>query len=274
MEAIDPLKKNCVTVTGKLDAARSIIFVHGFGTDQSAWKDVATEFLDDFRVVLFDNVGAGHSIPEAFVQERYLNLHRYADDLLDICAALQLHDAILVGHSVGAMIGLLAAIKAPSFFARLVLIGASPRYLDDGPYHGGFTEKDLNELYRAVTTGYSDWADDFAPLAMANGDQPNLALRFAATIKSIPADRALTVLCSIFQSDHRADLAKLDKPTLLIHTREDVAVPAEVAGYLQQSIRCSRLVVIDATGHLPHLSAPFAVIGAMRDFVRDCASPA
>jgi sigma-B regulation protein RsbQ len=274
MEAITPLKKNCVTVTGKLDAAQSIIFVHGFGTDQTAWKDVAAEFLDDFRVVLFDNVGAGHSLPEAFIQERYLNLHSYAGDLLDICKALNLRDAIVVGHSAGAMISLLAVIKEPAFFARLILIGASPRYLDDGAYQGGFTEKDLNDLYRAVTTGYADWADHFAPLAMANGDQPNLALRFAATIKSIPADRALTILCSIFQSDHRADLAKLDKPTLLIHTKEDVAVPPEVARYLQQSIRGSRLVVIDATGHLPHLSAPFEVIGAMRDFVRDATSAA
>ena len=268
MKVLDPLKRNCVTVSGNLNAAKTIIFVHGFGTDQTAWNDVAAAFLDDFRVVLFDNVGAGRSIPEAFVQEHYLNLNKYADDLIEICAALNLRDAVVVGHSVGAMISLLAAIRKPSFFAKLVLIGASPRYLDDGDYRGGFTEKDLNELYRVVTLRYSDWADSFAPLAMANADRPSLASHFAATIKLIPADRALTVLCSIFQSDHRADLEKLERPALLIHAREDIAVPQAVAEYLQRAIKGSRLAVINATGHLPHISAPSEVIAAMHDFVR------
>ena len=268
MNALDPLKRNCVTVCGNLNAAKAIVFVPGFGTDQKAWKDVSAAFLDDFRVVLLDNAGAGQSIPEAFVQEHYLNLHQYAFDLLEICAVLKLRDAVVVGHSVGAMISVLAAIKEPSFFARLVLIGASPRYLDDGDYRGGFTQKDLNELYRAIARHYPDWADSFAPRVMANADRPSLASNFAATIKSIPAERTLTVLCSIFQSDHRADLEKLDKPTLLIHANEDLAVPQEVAQYLQRAIKGSRLSVINATGHLPHISAPSEVIAAMYDFVR------
>lgn len=267
MNKPDPLQRNHVTVTGKLDASRSIVFVHGFGNDQTAWTQVAASFLPDYRIILLDNTGAGQSDPAAFVQSQYLNLRAYSADLVEVCQALHLQDAILVGHSVGAMIGALAAIAQPALFSKLVLIGMSPRYRDDAGYHGGFTDNALDALYRAVATNYADWADQFAPLAMGNPDQPRLARHFAETLKSIPAERALTVLCAIFQSDHRADLPKLDRPTLLVQSQDDPAVPMEVAQYLHQHIRGSRLCVIRATGHLPHVSAPDAVVAAMRDFI-------
>jgi sigma-B regulation protein RsbQ len=267
VDAFDPITKNNVTVAGNPDAAATMIFVHGFGTDQSSWREVAAAFARDYRLVLFDNTGAGRSRPEAFVQHRYLNLRAYAEDLLDICAALQFKDAVLVGHSVGAMIGLLAAIRRPQHFSRLVLIGASPRYLDDEGYHGGFTKSDIDELYSTMTHSYSTWAKNFAPLVMGNPDSPHLAQQFAETIKTIPPNHALTVLCSIFQSDHRGDLDKLTLPTLLIQAREDIAVPLAVAEYLNRHIAGSRLAVIEATGHLPHISAPAAVIKAMRGFL-------
>lgn len=268
MTAPDPLRKNHVTVTGRGDAPRSLVFVHGFGTDQSAWQQVQDAFRDDFRIVRFDNTGAGRSDRAAFRQHRYLNLHAYAADLLDICSALQLRQVTLVGHSVGGMCCVLAAIARPELFDRLVLVGASPRYLDDAGYRGGFTQADLNALYSAVTLSYTEWAGRFAAAAMGNPGQPELAEYFAGTIKSIPPELALTVLCSIFQSDHRADLARLDLPTLLIQARDDVAVPLEVAEFMHRQIRGSQLRVIDAAGHLPHVSAPAAVIEAMSDFVR------
>lgn len=267
MSKLDPIKRNHVNIIGNPNARRSIIFVHGFGTDQHVWNDVAASFRDDFRIVVFDNVGAGQSDPAAFVQHRYLQLDAYATDLIEICQALDLGETILVGHSLGGMISLLATIRQPDICTKLVLIGASPRYLDDEGYQGGFTKDDLNRLYQAVTLAYSDWAEHFAPLAMGNPDQPGLALDFAASIKCIPADRALTVLCSIFQSDHRADLKQLDKPTLLIQSHDDVAVPLAVAHYLNQHIRGSRLTIVNATGHLPHVSAPHQVAAAIRDFI-------
>lgn len=267
MNSVDPLARNNVTIAGNLEAGCTMVFVHGFGTDQTAWKDVAASFAADFRIVLLDNVGAGKSDPAAFVQHHYLNLHAYAADLLEVCAALKLDSAILVGHSLGAMACLLAATKSPSRFSRLVLIGASPRYRNQEGYQGGFAKSDLDQIYHAVSERYQEWAESFAPIAMGNPDRPNLAQYFAETLKAIPSDRTLTVLCSIFQSDHRADLPKLTLPTLLIQSREDVAVPLAVAEYLNQHIKGSRLSVIDAVGHLPHVSAPAEVVAAMREFL-------
>jgi len=268
MDNLDPLYKNHVTVTGNPKAEQAMVFVHGFGTDQSAWQQVASAFFDDYQIILFDNVGAGKAAPEAFVQHRYLNLHSYANDLLQIAAALNLKQVILIGHSAGGMIGLLAAIKAPSLASKLILIGASPRYLNDESYHGGFTDNDLAEIYGAVAQRHEAWADYFAPMVMANPERPYLSEYYANSIKSIPTNHVLTVLCSIFQSDHRRDLELVKTPTLLIQSNEDFAVPLAVANYLQQRIAGSQLAVIQATGHLPHVSTPEAVVVAMRGFLK------
>lgn len=267
MNSRDPLRRNNVTVTGRLDAEHTLVFVHGFGTDQSAWRAVQTAFSQEFRVVLLDNVGAGQSDPQAFRQHRYLNLRTYVSDLLEVCDALDLGPAALVGHSVGGMICALAAVARPAMFERLMLIGASPRYLNDADYHGGFSENDLGAVYQAVTQDFDNWAGHFAVAAMANPDKPDLARDFAGSIRAIPQEQALTVLCSIFQSDHRDELANLNLPTLLIQAREDFAVPLDVARYLNQHIRSSTLRVINATGHLPHVSAPGEVVAAMREFM-------
>ncbi|NMF91593.1 alpha/beta fold hydrolase [Aromatoleum petrolei] len=267
MKHFDPLVRNNVHICGNADADRTIVFVHGFGTEQSVWRGVVPHFARDWRVVLLDNVGAGASLPEAFVQSRYLGLQGYADDLLEVCDALQLKDAVLVGHSVGAMAAVLAANRKPEDFAKLVLICASPRYLNTEDYHGGFTADDLNQIYSAIEEQFDEWAAAFAPMAMGNSDRPQLARYFSDQIRSIPPDRVLTVLCSTFQSDHRQDVCRIAQPTLLLQSQDDVAVPAAVAHYLQQHIPDSRLVMLKAGGHLPHFAAPDEVADAIRGFI-------
>ncbi|AMK77425.1 MULTISPECIES: alpha/beta fold hydrolase [Methylomonas] len=268
MDRLDPIYKNHVTITGNPQAEQTMVFVHGFGTDQTAWQQVASAFFDEFKIILFDNVGAGQAAAEAFIQHRYLNLHPYADDLVKIAEVLDLKQVILIGHSVGGMISLLATIRAPTLAARLILIGASPRYVNDEQYFGGFTDNDIAEIYSAVVQRQAAWADDFAPMVMANPEHPHLSEYYASTIKSIPTRQTLTVLCSIFQSDHRQDLALVNTPTLLIQAKEDFAVPLAVANYLHQHIAGSQLAVIEATGHLPHISAPAEVIAAIRAFLK------
>jgi len=263
----DPIKRNNVCVTGQPTAARTIVFVHGFGTDQSAWREVVAPLMADFRIVLLDNVGAGGSDPGAFAQHQYLNLNRYAADLLEVCEALALRDVILVGHSVGGMICALAAIRRPELVSRVVLIGSSPRYLDDESYRGGFTMQDIDAIYDMVIENAKAWADAFAPKMMANPDRPGLTQKFAEALKSIPAERILTVLCSILQSDYRKEIGRLSTPSLIIQTKNDNVVPLEVAEYLRTKIHDSELKVIDAEGHLPHISAPARVLEAMLPFI-------
>lgn len=262
-----PLTKNNVTVTGNTNARQSMVFLHGFGTDQGAWQDIVPAFRADYRIILLDNMGSGHSDRQYARARLYINLHDYARDLLDVCEALNLKDAVFVGHSAGSMIGVLAANEKPGLFRKMVLIGASPRYLDDEGYHGGFTKSGLESLYQAVTLQYDDWAKGFASLAMGNPDRPFLAEQFARSIIGLGVNPALSALNAIFQSDHREDIKKISKPTLLIQALEDIAVPREVAEYLHLNIPGSCLAVINATGHLPHISAPTEVIAAIRAFL-------
>lgn len=265
--ATDCLDNNCVTVLGNPDAAQTLIFAHGFGSDQTAWQSITPAFEDRYRIVLFDHAWHGGSERTAFAPHRYLNLHAYAQDLLGICQSLDLSNAVAIGHSVGAMIALLASIERPVHFSSLVMIGASARYLDAPDYTGGFNSDDLASVYREIMANYTRWVDQFAPLMIGEDQPPHFTRKFAASLKAIPKEHALTVACAIFQSDHRADLAHVSLPTLLLQTREDPAVPMSAASYLHDHIAGSVLRVIDTCGHLPHVTAPLQIVQAIDDFL-------
>jgi sigma-B regulation protein RsbQ len=257
------LKRHNVTVMGA--GEQTLMFAHGFGTDQSAWGQVADAFKDKYRIVLFDNMGK--TDPELFSPYKYDSLQPYADDLVEITKTLGLKDVILIGHSVSGMVGLLSILKEPGLFSRLVMVGASPRYLNDTGYVGGFEQADLDGFYNAMETNYYAWVGGFAPAAMTYPDKPELADGFAATLTEIRPDIAQSVSRTIFQSDYRSELPKLKLPTLIIQSSNDIAVPQAVGEYLHKNIAGSKLVQVSATGHFPHISAPGQVIEAIREFI-------
>lgn len=255
------LERNNVKILGNGD--RTIVFAHGFGSAQSAWRHQVAAFAPDFRIVLFDHVGAGESDFTAYSPRRYSSLYSYAEDLLDLCTELKLAQCILVGHSVSGMVSLLAALVEPQLFSQLIFISASPRYLNDENYIGGFEQSDLDALYAAMSSNYYAWASGFAPLAMGNPDKPELAQEFAKTLGDIRPDIAQAVARVIFESDHRQELPRLQVPTLILQASNDIAVPLDVGKYMANKIRQSQLINIDAQGHLPHLSAPDVVTKAI-----------
>lgn len=268
---MDPLVRNNVTLAGRPDAEKTLIFVNGLGTDQSCWNGVAPAFADEFRLLRFDNTGSIEANQASFRsrQSRYLNVAGYASDLLEICAALDLQkNLILVGHSMGALAGMLASIRRPELFERLVLLGASPRYADDEGYRGGFSAGDIEASYSALARDYVEWSRTLARAAMAHPERPSLAERFAESIVRTPPDMMLTILCSVLQADHRADLSRVGVPTLVVQSAADFFVPRNLAEYLQAHIPDCRLALIDAEGHLPHVSDPEKVLAVISDFIR------
>jgi len=266
MSAIsEPLKRNNVNILND-EGKPTLIFAHGFGTDQISWKDVVTSF-NDYRIVLYDNVGGGKADPTAFSPNKYDSLHPYADDLISICDAIDIKDAIMVAHSVSGMISVLAAIKRPELFSKLIIIGASPRYLNDTDYIGGFDQATLDELYETMANNYYAWVSGFAAATMSNEDKPELAQRFANTLAEVRPDIAQSVLRVIFQSDYRSVLPLLNKPTLILQTKEDLAVPMAVAEYLLDNINNSTLKIVDAYGHFPQISAAQEIINAIKQYI-------
>lgn len=266
----DPITRNNVTVSGNLNAPQTLLFAHGMGTDQTVWKQITPAFEADYRWVSFDNVGAVESNQDDFRSRsfHYLNINGYASDLLEVCSALNLSgNTIFIGHSMGAMAGLMAATQRPGQFKALVLLGMSPCYQNMDGYQGGFTHDDIDKTYEALSSDYPAWTKALTAAAMANPDQPHLAEHFAQTMVKVPKELMLTVLCSILQMDHRSHLSKVAVPVLLIQSQNDIFVPLGVAHYLQASITGCQLKVIDAMGHLPHVSAPDKVVEAIKGFL-------
>ena len=260
--------RNNVLLTGHKDKP-VMMLANGFGCDQNMWRLVAPALAEDFRVVLFDHVGSGQAEPSAWQPERYASLDGYVDDILRICHELDLNDVVFVGHSVSAMMGVLAAIAEPERFRQLILIGPSPRYIDDAAYRGGFSESDIDELLESLESNYLGWSAAMAPVIMGNPDRPELGQELTNSFCRTDPQAARVFARTTFLSDNRADLARVTVPTLILQCSSDVIAPLEVGAYVHAQIPDSTLVTLQATGHCPHLSAPVATAAAIRSFAVD-----
>ena len=264
---MDPVHRNNVRVRGRSDG-QPMVFAHGFGCDQNMWRFVAPAFEETHKVVLFDHVGAGGSALAAYDVERYSSLEGYARDVNEICEALELEDVIFVGHSVSAMVGALAVTSAPEHrFAKLVMVGPSPRYIDDEGYRGGFSQADIEELLESMDSNYLGWSSAMAPVIMGNPDRPELGQELTASFCRTDPEIARHWAQVTFLSDNRADLAGVDVPTLVLQSRHDAIAPVEVGTYVHHAIADSELVVLDAVGHCQNLCAPGPTIDAIASFV-------
>ncbi|MBU2669715.1 alpha/beta hydrolase [Actinoplanes bogorensis] len=258
-------QRNAVTLTGNA-TGQPMVFAHGYGCDQNMWRLVAPAFADSHRLVLFDHVGNGKSDLSAYDDDRYSSLDGYADDILEILRDNDLWNVVFVGHSVSAMIGVLAAIKEPERFARLVLIGPSPRYINepDEGYTGGFGRADIESLLDSLDSNYLGWSSTMAPVIMGNPERPELGEELNNSFCRTDPEIAKKFARVTFLSDNRDDLLKLRTPALILQCSDDVIAPGVVGDYVHKHTAGSTLVQMNATGHCPNLSAPEETINAMK----------
>jgi sigma-B regulation protein RsbQ len=260
------LERNAVRVSG-VPGGRPIVFAHGFGCDQGMWRFVAPDFEVDHRVVLFDQVGFGESDLTAYDSDRYGSLRGYAADLIEICRELELTDVVFVGHSVSAMIGVLAFKEAPELFGALVMVGPSPRYVDDGDYTGGFSRSDIAGLLDSLESNHLGWSAQMAPVIMGNPDRPELGEELTSSFCRTDPGVASRFARVTFLSDNRDDLAAVTAPTLILQCTDDVIAPETVGRYVHEAIPGSVFTKLAATGHCPNLSAPEETTAAIRAFL-------
>jgi sigma-B regulation protein RsbQ len=255
-----------ITVVGP-ESGPLVMLAHGFGCDQNLWRLAVPSLARRFRVLLFDHIGAGASDVSAWNPDKYSTLAGYAQDVLAICRELDLREVVFVGHSVSAMIGVLAAVEEPQRFAKLVLLTPSPCYIDEGDYRGGFSRADIEELLESLESNYLGWSQAMAPVIMGNPHRPELGQELTNSFCRTDPAIARVFARATFLSDNRADLAKLSVPALVIECSHDVIAPREVGAFVHQQITGSQLVTLDATGHCPQLSAPEATAEAITAFV-------
>ncbi|TQS40880.1 alpha/beta fold hydrolase [Cryptosporangium phraense] len=261
------LTRNNVSLTGR-EGGPAMVFAHGFGCDQSMWRYLMPAFSDRYRIVAFDYVGHGKSELAAYDADRYSSLSGYARDVLDVLEELDLNDVVFVGHSVSSMIGGLASIEQPDRFKSLVMIGPSPRYLDDDStgYVGGFREEDLTGLLDSMESNYLGWSSSMAPVIMGNGDRPELGEELTNSFCRTDPAIAQQFARVTFLGDNRGDLAKMPVRSLVLQCTADVIAPEVVGEYVHEHLPESEYVLLSATGHCPHLSAPAETISAMQGF--------
>lgn len=260
------LERHSVKLSGSGPTA--MVFAHGFGCDQNMWRSVAPAFESEHRVVLFDHVGAGGSDLTAYDPAKYSSLEGYADDVVELCRALQVSGGVFVGHSVSAMIGVLVSKKAPELFDDLVLIGPSPRYVDDADYRGGFTEGQISELLEFLDSNYMGWSEAMAPVIMSNPDRPELGEELTNSFCRTDPEIAKLFARATFLSDNRADLADVPARALILQCSEDVIAPQCVGEYVHRSLPNSEYVLMKATGHCPNLSAPEETVAAIKAYLK------
>lgn len=261
----DIMKRNNVKLSGR--GEHVLVFAHGFGCDQYVWKDIAPAFEDKYRVVLFDYVGSGKSDKTAYSEERYNTLDGYKQDLLELCDALRLDNIIFVGHSVSSMIGMLASIERPELMEKMVMIGPSPNFINDGDYYGGFEKSDIEGLLDMMEVDYEKWAAYLAPVVLQNAERPDLAKDFEEVLCSNDPAIMRQFAEVTFTSDVRSELQKLTVPTLILQTRFDAIAPVEVGEYVSEQIPDSEFMLMEAAGHNPHVSDPEETITKIRAYL-------
>ena len=260
------LHRNNVKVFGK--GSKPMVFAHGFGCDQHMWRFVTPAFENDFQIILFDYVGSGKSDISQYNKEKYASLQGYAQDVLDIIHALQLKEIIFVGHSVSSMIGALAALSEPALFDQLIMVGPSPRYINDESYVGGFEKRDIESLLDTMEKNYIGWANFLAPNIMGNANKPELSEELKESFCSTDPIIARQFAEVTFFSDNRRDLTGLKVPSLILQCSDDIIAPMEIGYYMQKSIPNSTLRIMKATGHCPHMSAPEETIAIIQEYLK------
>jgi len=259
--------RNNVHILG--EGKQPIVFAHGYGCDQNMWRLLTPAFSEQYRIILFDLVGCGRSDLACYDRKKYGTLQGHAADVLEIVAEYASAPAVFVGHSVSAMIGLLAAVREPERFASIAMIGPSPCYINDGDYTGGFTREDILSLLDTLDSNYLGWASAMAPTIMGAPDQPELRQELTNSFCATDPEIAKHFARVTFLSDNRADLPKLQQRCLILQCSDDVIAPVEVGTYMHRVMPNSVLRIVENVGHCPHLSAPDAIITALHEFLAE-----
>lgn len=264
-ELMSVLKRNNVNTLG--EGTVPVMFAHGFGCDQNMWRSIIPSFQEDYKLILFDHVGAGHSDLTAYNPEKYQELDGYAQDILEIADELALKDIIFVGHSVSAIMGILAAAISPEIFKALILVSPSPSYINEGDYIGGFSRIKIDELLESLDANHMGWSMTMAPIIMANSDRAELGRELTDSFCRTDPTIARQFARATFLTDSRSLLPDCKIPALILQCAEDIIAPVEVGHFMHGQMPESKLVILDASGHCPHLSAPEQTISAIRDFL-------
>ncbi len=259
------LRKNNVSISGS--GSKTLVFVHGYGCDQSMWRFVAPQFELSHRVVLYDLTGMGQSDLSEYDFKAYRTLQRHADDLTAILEDLEVSDGVLIGHSVGATIACLAALKCPERISALALVAPSPSFMNDAAYTGGFDREALEGLVNLMDENFLGWTSRVTPTIAGEDRAGETAAELTQSFCRTDPAIAKHFGRITFLADHRADMKRVEAPAAIIQCTDDALAPVDVGVWLSENMKRGTLKFIEATGHCPHMTEPAKTTEAIREFL-------
>ena len=259
------ITRNNVNRLGK--GKQTMLFAHGYGCDQNMWRFITPAFQKDYDCVLFDHVGSGDSDKDSYDFEKYNTLEGYAEDIIALCDELELKNVIYVGHSVGAIMGVLAAARRPDLFDRMILIGPSPCYINKNGYYGGFSQQDINELVETLENNYLGWSSYITPVIIGDPEKPEFTEELHNSFCRMNPNIAKHFAKVTFLSDNRDDLFKVSTPALIIQCHPDIIAPVQVGLYVHEKMLNSNFIQLESPGHCPHLTSPELTINALKFYL-------
>ena len=248
--------RNNMSVVG--DGRITLVLANGFGCDQTMWSRLSPLLSERYRIVAFDYVGSGGADVSHYDETRYASLEGYADDLVKVAEHAGGRPRVLVGHSVSAMIGLLAQKEVPGLFDAHIMIGPSPSYLNEGDYRGGFDRADIDELLGTLESNYLGWSAGMAPAIMGAPDQPELSEELTNSFCRTDPAIAARFARATFLGNNLADLPSLQVPALILQSSQDIIAPLAVGEHVSRTVANGTLRLLDNIGHCPHMSVPHA----------------
>jgi sigma-B regulation protein RsbQ len=260
-----PIKRNNVTVMGS--GARTLVMAHGFGCDQNMWRFITPCLDQDYRIVLFDYAGCGKADGRYFDAKKYSTLDGFAQDILDVCGALDLRQVDLVGHSVSTMIGLIASLQQPDRFRTMTMVCPSPSFLNLPGYQGGFERADLEELLTMMDQNYIGWAHYLSPVVMGMNNGQDMVAELSGSFCSTDPIIAKTFARATFLSDLRHLLPQAKHPSLILQSAVDALASPWVGEYVHRNLPQSTIEVVQAEGHCLHMTHPAIVANLIRNFL-------
>ncbi|KAI4380688.1 hypothetical protein MLD38_006851 [Melastoma candidum] len=247
----------------------TLVLGHGFGVDQSIWDKIFPSLVGRYRVVLFDWFFSGTvKDPNLFDPKKYCSYYPYAEDLISLLDEMGLKNVILIGHSMSAMIGCIASVKRPELFEKLVLVLASPRYLNTEDYEGGFDAAAVDGMIASIESDYNLWATSF-PHAVVDAKDPASVSRFSEYLLKMRPEIVPSLVRDIYYADYRDVLENVTAPCALVQVEKDIVVPTSVAHFMQEKIGGGKskmettLEMIKGVGHFPMLTEHEELLGAL-----------
>lgn len=244
-----------------------VIFIHGWGVDKRIWRQQSKYFSDYYKVVTVDLPGHGKSGWEN------ITLGEMADDLAHCLNELGIHQATVIGSSLGGLMALKLYEVAPTLVQRMIFVGSMPKFAQSEGYPHGLDVGKMRKLSGQVTTDYPSIVNVFFRSLFTKEERQSRRFKWLQKFRQTdeaPIKQALLDYLDILEhEDLRAVLKEVKIPIQFINGREDEICTRDTVEFLRSLQPFARYDFFERCGHFPFLSKPYEFNALVEEFLKE-----